>query len=153
MHDETIERNLAQQTEVYGEPAGVLVARVRERLGLTQRRVASVLGLSPAMLSQLVTGQRVKIGNPAVVSRFTDLLELAASDPVPAGAALEERLERIQAETRRLSTVTSARAAGNESLPAQLRLLASRAELRAAAGLVAAEVPALAAVLRQAADG
>lgn len=152
MNDEAIERNLAQQREVYGEPAGALVARVRERLGLTQRRVASVLGLSPAMLSQLVTGQRVKIGNPAVVGRLTDLLALADADPVPVGSALEHRLEQIQAATRTLSTM-SGTAGSAAPLPAQLRAVASRDELRGAADVLGSGYPALAAVLRQAADG
>ena len=153
MDDETIERNLAQQVEVYGESAAALVGRIRDRLGLTQRRIASVLGLSPAMLSQLVTGQRIKIGNPAVVGRLTALIELADGDTVPSGSDLERRLEQIQAETRKLSTVSATRPGDAEPLPAQLRRVATRDELRSASRLLATDHAVLAELLRQAADG
>jgi transcriptional regulator with XRE-family HTH domain len=69
--------NLQQQTELYGEPLGELVRRVAGPLGLTQGALAQVIGLSAPMLSQLMSAQRVKIGNPAVVSRLKTLDELA----------------------------------------------------------------------------
>ena len=69
--------NLQQQTELYGEPLGELVRRVAGPLGLTQGALAQVIGLSAPMLSQLMSAQRVKIGNPAVVSRLQALDELA----------------------------------------------------------------------------
>ncbi|MGW1346327.1 hypothetical protein ACWCOV_35100 [Kribbella sp. NPDC002412] len=69
--------NLQQQTELYGEPLGELVRRVVGPLGLTQGGVAQVIGMSAPMLSQLMSAQRVKIGNPAVVSRLKALDDLA----------------------------------------------------------------------------
>jgi len=69
--------NLQQQTELYGEPLGELVRRVAGPLGLTQGALAQVIGLSAPMLSQLMSAQRVKIGNPAVLSRLQALDELA----------------------------------------------------------------------------
>ncbi|TCO34007.1 hypothetical protein EV652_10272 [Kribbella steppae] len=69
--------NLQQQTELYGEPLGELVRRVAGPLRLTQGALAQVIGLSAPMLSQLMSAQRVKIGNPAVVSRLQALDELA----------------------------------------------------------------------------
>jgi transcriptional regulator with XRE-family HTH domain len=69
--------NLQQQTELYGEPLGELVRRVLAPLGLTQGALAQVIGLSAPMLSQLMSAQRVKIGNPAVLSRLHALDELA----------------------------------------------------------------------------
>jgi transcriptional regulator with XRE-family HTH domain len=69
--------NLQQQTELYGEPLGELVRRLTGPLGLTQGGVAQVIGMSAPMLSQLMSAQRVKIGNPAVVSRLQALDELA----------------------------------------------------------------------------
>ncbi|MFG1820495.1 DNA-binding protein [Kribbella sp. NPDC049174] len=69
--------NLRQQTELYGEPLGELVRRVAGPLGLTQGALAQVIGLSAPMLSQLMSAQRVKIGNPAVVSRLQALDQLA----------------------------------------------------------------------------
>jgi transcriptional regulator with XRE-family HTH domain len=69
--------NLQQQTELYGEPLGELVRRILGPLGLTQSALAQVIGLSAPMLSQLMSAQRVKIGNPAVLSRLRELDELA----------------------------------------------------------------------------
>jgi predicted transcriptional regulator len=66
------------QTQWYGEPLGTLFRRLIDDLGLNQARLATVLGLSAPMLSQLMSGQRAKIGNPAVVQRVQSLQELAA---------------------------------------------------------------------------
>ena len=66
------------QSQWYGEPLGTLFRRLNEDLGLNQARLATVLGLSAPMLSQLMSGQRAKIGNPAVVQRVQALQELAA---------------------------------------------------------------------------
>lgn len=62
----------------YGEPLGDLFRRLIADLGLgNQVRLATVLGLSAPMLSQLMSGQRAKIGNPVVVQRLQMLQELA----------------------------------------------------------------------------
>ncbi|WP_369204907.1 helix-turn-helix domain-containing protein [Streptomyces sp. PU-14G] len=66
------------QSQWYGEPLGTLFRRLIDDLGLNQARLATVLGLSAPMLSQLMSGQRAKIGNPAVVQRVQALQELAA---------------------------------------------------------------------------
>jgi predicted transcriptional regulator len=66
------------QTQWYGEPLGTLFRKLIDDLGLNQARLATVLGLSAPMLSQLMSGQRAKIGNPAVVQRVQSLQELAA---------------------------------------------------------------------------
>ena len=66
------------QSQWYGEPLGALFRRLIDDLGLNQARLATVLGLSAPMLSQLMSGQRAKIGNPAVVQRVQALQELAA---------------------------------------------------------------------------
>jgi len=69
--------NIQQQIELYGEPLGETVRRVLAPLRLTQGGLAQVIGLSAPMLSQLVSAQRVKIGNPAVMSRLRAASELA----------------------------------------------------------------------------
>ncbi|TCO45746.1 hypothetical protein EV646_108369 [Kribbella antiqua] len=69
--------NLQQQMELYGEPLGELVRRILGPLQLTQSALAQVIGLSAPMLSQLMSAQRVKIGNPAVLSRLRELDDLA----------------------------------------------------------------------------
>ncbi|WP_019548132.1 helix-turn-helix domain-containing protein [Streptomyces sulphureus] len=66
------------QSQWYGEPLGTLFRRLIDDLGLNQARLATVLGLSAPMLSQLMSGQRAKIGNPAVVQRVQALQGLAA---------------------------------------------------------------------------
>ncbi|GAA3106458.1 transcriptional regulator with XRE-family HTH domain [Kribbella aluminosa] len=86
-------QNLKQQVELYGEPLGEVVRRVTAALGLTQGGLAQVIGLSAPMLSQLVSAQRVKIGNPAVVSRLRAVSELAdvtvADGLLPGRVAIE----------------------------------------------------------------
>src|SRR4029079_1155631 len=66
------------QRNWYGEPLGALFRKLIDDLGLNQARLAGVLGLSAPMLSQRMSGQRAKIGNPAVVQRVQLLQELAA---------------------------------------------------------------------------
>lgn len=83
---------LAAQTEMYGEPLGQRLGRLLTAYRVSQARLAGALGLSPPMLSQLMSGQRAKISNPAVFGRLVRLEELAAgvADPVVRDAALEE---------------------------------------------------------------
>lgn len=141
---------LAVQTEMYGEPLGRRFARVLAAYGVSQARLAAVLGLSPPMLSQLMSGQRAKISNPAVFGRLVRLEELAGrvgTDPGARTAALEE----VQASRPTLHT---GQVAALDPDPA--------AGARALAGLVPPEVldraagevsdPSLAAILRAAAS-
>lgn len=86
------------QRSWYGEPLGALFRRLIDDLGLNQARLASVLGLSAPMLSQLMSGQRAKIGNPAVVQRVQALQELASqvADGSVSAAEATERMEEIK---------------------------------------------------------
>ena len=70
---------LAAQTEMYGEPLGQRIGRLLAAYQVSQARLAAVLGLSPPMLSQLMSGQRAKISNPAVLGRLVR--------PAPPGTA------------------------------------------------------------------
>lgn len=111
---------LEQQRALYGAPLSELGATVRTGLGLTQGRLAEALGLSAPMLSQLLSGQRVKIGNPAVVHRLQRLLDLSRDAP---GLSSDEVQERIAAIREEQSTLT-----GVSTEDAQtLRLLAASA--------------------------
>ncbi|NIK57515.1 helix-turn-helix domain-containing protein [Kribbella shirazensis] len=102
--------NLQQQVELYGEPLGEVVRRITGTLGLTQGGLAQVLGLSAPMLSQLVSAQRVKIGNPAVVARLRAVSELA--DLAVAGGIEPENiaheLDGIRAATGAYTRPTTA---------------------------------------------
>jgi transcriptional regulator with XRE-family HTH domain len=94
---------LEQQRALYGAPLAELGATVRGSLGLTQGRLAEALGLSAPMLSQLLSGQRVKIGNPAVVHRLQRLLDLAREGH---GLSPDEIDLRIAAIREEQSTLT-----------------------------------------------
>ncbi|NGN63916.1 helix-turn-helix domain-containing protein [Streptomyces sp. A7024] len=92
------ERAQEMQRGWYGEPLGVLFRRLIDELGLNQARLAAVLGISAPMLSQLMSGQRAKIGNPAVVQRVQSLQELAAEVNVGGVSAAEAaaRMDEIR---------------------------------------------------------
>ncbi|GAA1586406.1 DNA-binding protein [Kribbella sancticallisti] len=150
------ESNLRQQTELYGEPLGVLMRRIGGTLGLTQARLAEAIGLSAPMLSQLMSGQRVKIGNPAVVSRLHSLDELAgrvaegALDETEITAALDQIRGSTGAFTKSVPTASVARPAARtvvREIQDLFRAVASADEVQRAAGLIGAESPGLAELL------
>lgn len=91
MEDVTAHR--ASQAQLYGEPLSAVIESIGTSLGLTQGRIAKVLGLSAPMLSHLVSGRRVKIGNPMAHSRLLQLRALAAD--VAAGRLTSEQAETV----------------------------------------------------------
>ncbi len=142
---------IEQQRRLYGQPLGDLVRQVTGRLGLTQARVADILGLSPAMMSQLVGGHRVKIGNPQAVARLQTLLALADEAPALSGEAVAGRLDEIRASRPGLTTgqmTATAGADAAETVRRVLRAVASGRELDAAARRLDDTAPALAELLR-----
>lgn len=157
--EETVTRNRTLQTEWYGEPLGDRFRRLLERFGLAQAALADLLGLSAPMLSQLMSGHRAKISNPAVMNRMLALEELAADPELPRMPAQEvrDRLDAIRAE---VSATTSSRLRvtpaaepppGRDTvteIQALLRALASAAEIESAAALLDADFPGLAELLR-----
>lgn len=70
--------NSQSQAQLYGEPLAPIIEQIGRALGLTQGRIAQILGLSAPMLSHLVSARRVKIGNPMAHTRLTQLRALAA---------------------------------------------------------------------------
>ncbi len=141
------------QTELYGAPLSESIARLTQTFRLSQAAVARALGVSAPMLSQLVSAQRIKIGNPIAVQRLRSLLELA--DEVDGGLEhreLEQRLAEIEKDDS--TALTRARAvpattddtAGN--LHRLLRAVASGRDLRQAAERLTPDHPEIAAVLR-----
>ncbi|QNE17286.1 helix-turn-helix transcriptional regulator [Kribbella qitaiheensis] len=151
-------RNLDLQREWYGESLGERFRRLLDRLDLSQAQLAAVLGLSAPMLSQLMSGQRAKISNPAVLSR---LLQLETEVAAPGWKALprleqERRLAEIRAAQQSTLSVparpivepptdTSDPVAVIQSL---LRDVASAADLEGAAELLEPRYPDLAEALR-----
>jgi predicted XRE-type DNA-binding protein len=136
---------LAAQTEMYGEPLGQRIGRLLTTYQVSQARLASVLGLSPPMLSQLMSGQRAKISNPAVLGRLVRLEELAG-EVSDGPAARDALLTAVQGSRPTLST-------GQLPPPRTGRLPVPRTDTRpgptTAGSAMAAAVPAE--VLRRAA--
>jgi transcriptional regulator with XRE-family HTH domain len=159
-----VARNVALQREWYGEPLGDRVRRLVVAFDVSQAQLAEVLGLSAPMLSQLMSGRRAKIGNPAVLARMVMLErrvltpEVASGDPAAIRAALEQVRDSRptvsrpldSGETRETLPVEEHR---DEVLVPALRALAPPHELAAAAQLLEEGFPLLAGLLRRAAGG
>lgn len=160
--DDAILRNLEAQVDLYGEPLATVFGRLTEGLGLTQGSLAKALGMSPAMVSHLVSGKRVKIGNPAVQRRLEEVQALHESVRTGelASDAVAERLARIREST---GSWTAARHEAHRADPpaeqdvdeteaqtvhSLLRAIASGSELLAAADLLQSEHPGLAELVR-----
>jgi transcriptional regulator with XRE-family HTH domain len=160
-----VARNVALQREWYGEPLGDRVRRLVVAFDVSQAQLAEVLGLSAPMLSQLMSGRRAKIGNPAVLARMVMLErrvltpEVASGDP----AAIRTALEQVRDSRPTVSRPTGGSETDWETLPVEehgdevlvpaLRALAPPNELAAAAHLLREEFPSLAGLLRRAAGG
>ncbi|MFD3452091.1 helix-turn-helix domain-containing protein [Streptomyces sp. NPDC058691] len=144
----------------YGEPLGALFRRLMADLGLNQARLAGILGLSAPMLSQLMSGQRAKIGNPSVVQRLQALRELGAeaADGIVTAAEAAGRMEEIrQSEGSSVLSTTQSSSAARQLPPARrvvhelrtlLRATAPPAEIAQAADSLAPAHPQLAEFLR-----
>ncbi|MCK7623404.1 DNA-binding protein [Streptomyces sp. RS10V-4] len=148
------------QRSWYGEPLGALFRRLIDDLGLNQARLAAVLGLSAPMLSQLMSGQRAKIGNPAVVQRVQALQELAGqvADGSVSAAEATDRMEEIKktaggsvlnntAQTTSSTGATTVRRVVRE-IQSLLRSVSDAGEIIDAANGLAATHPELAEFLR-----
>jgi len=152
--------NRHRQRELYGCPLGDRVRRLTTVLGITQARLARTLGVSPAMLSQLASARRVKIGDPAVLARL-QLLDQRCAPVAPHGRAAVEALldevgrARLQWTARDGEAARGAHPdpAGPGRAGAALRSVAPPARLVAAAAALTPGFPELAEVLRQAARG
>jgi predicted transcriptional regulator len=146
------------QSGWYGEPLGELFRRLIADLGLNQVRLAGVLGLSAPMLSQLMSGQRAKIGNPAVVQRLQAVQELAAHvaegriGVMEAAARMDEIRDSAGSSVLSTTTRSSTGAASTREvvhgMQTVLRSVAAAAEIERAAETLAPAHPHLAEFLR-----
>lgn len=161
--------NRHRQRELYGAPLGERVRRLMDVLGITQARLARTLGMSPAMLSQLVSGRRVKIGDPAALARFQMIDHRCAGlAERPSDKAVEALLAEVgRARWRwvgadplpgpRPGYPVPASCGGPQAPPRPpcpaevLRRICPPARLAAAAAVLGPGFPELAEVLRQAA--
>ncbi|GAA0942193.1 helix-turn-helix transcriptional regulator [Pseudonocardia zijingensis] len=161
--------NQERQRALYGAPLGERVRRLTGALGISQARLARTLGMSPAMLSQLVSARRVKIGDPAVLARMLMLDQRCHSLRPPADRQVVDELLAEIAEARwhwngqRTSGAPrtgrphppphrQARGVPDGTAAAVLRGVSDPARLAAAAATLGPSFPELAEVLRQAAS-
>ncbi|WP_344881897.1 XRE family transcriptional regulator [Allokutzneria multivorans] len=153
-----VQRNLALQREWYGEPLGDRVRRLVVAYSTSQAQLADVLGISAPMLSQVMSGRRAKIGNPAVLARLVMLERRVLTAGVAAGdrEAVERALEEVRASqpTVGLDTLPVDERGADQAAVSRLRELAVAEELSGAARLLGERYPALAGLLsRAAAEG
>ena len=142
---------LDEQTRLYGEPLAGIFGRVLTAFAIPQSRLAEVIGLSAPMLSQLASGRRVKISNPAVYGRLLRLDELTRHPDIVRGDATARSagLAEVAASQPALTTRNAGIDVDLDALAASLAGLASASVLaELAAGCTA---PRLADVLRRAA--
>jgi transcriptional regulator with XRE-family HTH domain len=133
---------------IYGESWANRFGRLLAGFGLSQSRLAAVIGLSAPMMSQLITGQRVKISNPAVYGRIVRLEELLSNPEVQLGdrdqvaqllaevAASQPSLTTMNGATAQLNTTASP--AAEPALPARQQVIHWLAASTTAAGRAAA---------------
>ncbi|WP_224391794.1 helix-turn-helix domain-containing protein [Pseudonocardia sp. ICBG1293] len=164
-----IARNRERQSAIYGEPLDERIRRLTTGLGITQARLAAAIGLSPAMLSQLAGGRRVKIGDPAVLGRMTALDRRLARGPLP-DADRDALLARVRQDPSPCGPTGGCRCAEQGPAPGPpvprprrapveptaedaLRGVSAPARLVAAAAELSPSFPEIAEVLRRAAAG
>jgi transcriptional regulator with XRE-family HTH domain len=143
----TFARNVARQRELYGEPLGDRIRRLQAALGVSQARLADGLGLSTAMLSQLVSARRVKIGDPGVLARLALLDRYVRRLPAGESVQADELLAQLRAARPHLGVP----GAGPQDPSEALRAVAAPAQLAAAASVLGPRFPAIAELLRRAA--
>ncbi|GAA3722832.1 DNA-binding protein [Streptomyces sp. NPDC047002] len=156
---DTTARARELQRSWYGEPLGALFRRLIDDLGLNQARLANVLGLSAPMLSQLMSGQRAKIGNPAVVQRVQSLQDLSGqvADGSVSAAEATARMEEIK-RSQGGSVLTTSQSTNTAGAPtvrrvvreiqSLLRSVAAAGDIIDAANALAPSQPELAEFLR-----
>lgn len=88
----SIAENRAEQADLYGVPLADVVHALTVRLRISQSRLAAVLGVSPAMLSQLVSGQRIAVRDPSVLHRLRVLQYRTGHLDVPIGGEARDAL-------------------------------------------------------------
>jgi transcriptional regulator with XRE-family HTH domain len=152
---QVVQRNLALQRQWYGEPLGDRVRRLVVAFAVSQGQLADVLGISPPMLSQLMSGRRAKIGNPAVLARMVMLERRVLTPDVASGdpAALRRALDEVRDSRPTVTTgsIPVDEGDADDGALVALRRVAERDELIGAADTLGARYPTVAELLRRAA--
>ncbi|MBT2405299.1 MULTISPECIES: helix-turn-helix domain-containing protein [unclassified Streptomyces] len=102
MEDTAVSRNLELQRQWYGAPLGEICRELCTTFGISQSALANVMGISPAMLSLVMRGQRARIANPDAAARLSTLIQRAQD--VRSGAAEPSTVAGLLAEIRTQTT-------------------------------------------------
>ncbi|HWN26719.1 MAG TPA: helix-turn-helix transcriptional regulator [Actinomycetospora sp.] len=152
MEADAVRRNRELQRRFYGEPLGDRLRRLLSALAVSQTVLADTLGLSPPMLSQLMSGRRVKIGTPAVWGRLVMLEERVAGGHATGDrAAVVALLAEVRAAEPRAEVPLARRRTPDDRSCELLRTVAGPDELARAAETLDGGFPSLARLLRRAA--
>lgn len=149
-NDSEVTTTRSRQIDLYGEPLNVLLGRCSTALSLTQARLSELLGISAPMLSQLINGHRIKIGNPAAAQRLQWMIQIVRQ--IEAGeVSTEDGMAQLQRnadshEVLSAPATTTGRRARHLAADVQelCRATASAAEFLAAAEKIRAEHPEVA---------
>ncbi|MGQ0841162.1 XRE family transcriptional regulator [Actinokineospora sp.] len=146
-----VQRNIALQREWYGEPLGDRVRRLVVAFDVSQANLADVLGISAPMLSQVMSGRRAKIGNPAVLARLIMLERKVLTPDVASGRreALQRALDDVRTSKPSVTRDNLPVDVGRSAIMA-LRRLASADDLTEAAATLDDRFPEIADLLRRA---
>lgn len=150
----SIQKNIELQRQWYGEPLGDRVRRLVVAFDVSQAFLADVLGISAPMLSQVMSGRRAKIGNPAVLARLIMLERkiltpgVASGDQEAIDAAMQDVKESNPTVGR--DTVPVHPGVDEQTLLAALRDVAENENLVDAAARLDNDFPAMADLLRRA---
>ncbi|HVK22877.1 MAG TPA: helix-turn-helix transcriptional regulator [Actinokineospora sp.] len=146
-----VQRNIALQREWYGEPLGDRVRRLVVAFDVSQASLADVLGISAPMLSQVMSGRRAKIGNPAVLARLIMLERKILTPDVASGRreALQAALDDVRSSKPAVTRDNLPVDVGRSAIMALRRLIPSN-DLTEAAASLDGRFPELADLLRRA---
>ncbi|MQA60843.1 MAG: XRE family transcriptional regulator [Actinophytocola sp.] len=149
-----VQKNVELQRQWYGEPLGDRVRRLVVAFDVSQAFLADVLGISAPMLSQVMSGRRAKIGNPAVLARLIMLERKILTPGVASGeqSAIDAAMEDVRESNPTVGRDTFPVHPGidERTLLAALRDIAEDENLADAADRLEEDFPAIADLLRRA---
>lgn len=116
MESDDVTATRARQIQLYGEPLQAVLGRCALTLHLTQARMSELLGVSAPMLSQLINGRRIKIGNPVAAQRLQWMTQIAHQ--VDSGElALPEALAQLERNAATLEVLAPPSTTGRRVRP------------------------------------
>ncbi|MDT0202448.1 threonine dehydratase [Nocardioides sp. AE5] len=100
--DAELAHRRSQQAEMYGDSIDVLAQKAHQLMGVALPDLAEVVGLSLPMMTKLVNGERVRIGNTIAMGRIVQLQEFA--DQLITGQASSDDIALTLAQIRASTT-------------------------------------------------